>query len=34
METKKFMYYQDDDMPIGWLDDFPGYKIQWATIMN
>jgi hypothetical protein len=22
METKNFMYYQDDDMFIGWLDDF------------
>ena len=32
METKKFMYYQDDDMYIGWLDDFPDYKTQGATL--
>ena len=28
METKKFMYYQDEDMFIGWLEDFPDYKTQ------
>jgi predicted RNase H-like HicB family nuclease len=32
METKKFMYYQDDDMLIGWLDDFPDYKTQGSTL--
>jgi predicted RNase H-like HicB family nuclease len=32
METKKFMYYQDDDMYIGWIDDFPDYKTQGATL--
>jgi predicted RNase H-like HicB family nuclease len=32
METKKFMYYQDDDMYIGWLDDFPDYKTQGETL--
>ena len=32
METKKFMYYQDDDMLIGWLDDFPDYKTQGSNL--
>jgi hypothetical protein len=32
METKKFLYYQDADMLIGWLDDFPDYKTQGATL--
>jgi predicted RNase H-like HicB family nuclease len=32
METKKFMYYQDEDMFIGWLEDFPDYKTQGETL--
>jgi hypothetical protein len=32
METKKFLYYQDDDMLIGWLDDFPDYKTQGSNL--
>jgi predicted RNase H-like HicB family nuclease len=32
MKTKKFMYFQEDDMFIGWLDDFPDYKTQRATL--
>jgi hypothetical protein len=28
METKKFIYYQEDDMLIGWLEEFPDYKTQ------
>jgi len=32
METKKFMRYQDDDMFIGWLNDFPDYKTQVPTL--
>lgn len=32
MKTKKFMYFQEDDMFIGWLDDFPDYKTQGATL--
>jgi hypothetical protein len=32
MKTKKIMYFQEDDMFIGWLDDFPDYKTQGATL--
>ena len=28
METKKFIYYQEKDMFIGWLEEFPDYKTQ------
>jgi hypothetical protein len=24
--TKKFIYYQEDDMFIGWLGEYPDYK--------
>ena len=32
METKKFTYYQDEDMFIGWLEDFPDYRTQGETL--
>ena len=32
METKKFHYYQEDDMLIGWLEDYPDYKTQGETL--
>ncbi len=32
MKTKKFMCFQEDDMFIGWLDDFPDYKTQGANL--
>ena len=32
METKKFVYYQDENMYIGWLEDFPDYKTQGETL--
>jgi len=28
METKKFIYYQAEEMFIGWLEEFPDYKTQ------
>lgn len=31
MEAKKFVYYQDENMYIGWLEDFPDYKTQGET---
>lgn len=34
METKKFLYYQEDDMFIGWLDDYPHYKTHGQPLMN
>jgi predicted RNase H-like HicB family nuclease len=32
METIKFVYYQEDDMWVGWLEDYPDYRTQGATI--
>ncbi len=32
MEKKKFVYYQEDDMFIGWLEEFPDYRTQGATL--
>lgn len=32
MQTKKFLYYQEDDMFIGWLEEFPDYKTQGETL--
>ena len=32
METKKFIYYQDEDKFIGWFEDFPDYKTQGETL--
>jgi predicted RNase H-like HicB family nuclease len=32
MQTKKFIYYQEDDMFIGWLEEFPDYKTQGETL--
>jgi predicted RNase H-like HicB family nuclease len=32
MESKKFIYYQEDDMIIGWLEEFPDYKTQGETL--
>ena len=31
MEKKKFIYYQEDDMWIGWLEEFPDYRTQGET---
>ena len=32
METKKFVFYQEDDMWIGWLEEYPDYRSQGATL--
>ncbi len=32
MQTKKFIYYQDDGMFIGWLEEYPDYRTQGETI--
>jgi hypothetical protein len=32
METKKFIYYQEDDMYIGWMEEYPDYRTQGETI--
>jgi len=28
VETKRFIYYQDEEMFIGWLEDYPDYRTQ------
>lgn len=32
MEVKKFIYYQYEDMFIGWFEEFPDYKTQGETL--
>lgn len=32
MEVKKFVYYQDEDMFIGWFEEYPDYKTQGETL--
>ena len=32
METKKFVYYQEDEMFIGWLEEFPDYRTQGSSL--
>ncbi len=32
MEKKKFVYYQDEDMWIGWLEEYPDYRTQGETL--
>lgn len=31
MKTKKFVYWQDEDMWIGYLEEYPDYKTQGET---
>lgn len=28
METKKYIYYKEDDAFIGWLEEYPDYRTQ------
>ncbi|MDE3245422.1 MAG: type II toxin-antitoxin system HicB family antitoxin [Acidobacteriota bacterium] len=32
MDTKKFTYFQEEDMLVGWLEEFPDYKTQGETL--
>ena len=32
METKKFVYYEDNGMFIGWLEEYPDYRTQGETM--
>ena len=32
METLKFVYYQEDEMWIGWLEEFPDYRTQGISL--
>ena len=32
METKKFIYYQEEDIFVGWFEEYPDYRTQDETI--
>ena len=32
VETKRFVYYKDGNMWIGWLEEYPDYKTQGETL--
>jgi len=32
--TKKFIYYQEDDMFIGWLEEYSDYKTQGESLQE
>ena len=32
METRKFVYYQDEDMFIGWFEEYPDYWTQGVSL--
>jgi len=32
METKRFIYYQDEDWWIGWLEEYPDYRTQGQSL--
>lgn len=32
MEKKSFIYYQEEEMWIGWLEEFPDYRTQGETL--
>jgi len=32
METKKFVYYQENDRWVGWFEEYPDYRTQGSTL--
>lgn len=32
METKKYIYYEDDGLFVGWLEEYPDYRTQGETV--
>ena len=32
METKRFIYYQEDKLYVGWLEEYPDYRTQGETM--
>jgi len=32
VETRKFIYYQEDDMFVGWLEEYPDYRTQGESL--
>ena len=32
MKTRKFIYYQEEEMFVGWLEEYPDYRTQGETM--
>lgn len=32
MESKRFIYYQEGELYVGWLEEFPDYRTQGETM--
>jgi predicted RNase H-like HicB family nuclease len=32
MDTRRFVYYEEDGMWVGWLEEFPDYRTQGETL--
>jgi len=32
METKRFIYYEEDGTLVGWLEEYPDYRTQGGTM--
>ena len=32
MESKRFIYYQEDELFVGWLEEYPDYRTQGKTM--
>jgi predicted RNase H-like HicB family nuclease len=32
MDTTKFVYYQENDVWVGWLEDYPDYRTQGKSL--
>lgn len=32
MHTLRYIYYEEDDMWVGWLEDYPDYRTQGASL--
>ena len=32
METKRFIYYEEGELFVGWLEEFPDYRTQGETL--
>lgn len=32
METKRFIYYEEDGLFVGWIEEYPDYRTQGETL--
>jgi len=32
VETRRFVYYQEEDLYVGWLEEYPDYRTQGETL--